>query len=96
MVFLSSKSGGPEGFSPIPSSDELLCEGQLHRKYSHRGSFLISLRFCVLWSEGFYGGRSANPATNLLKKKVTQLQEDVRTVGHEMADRWLRRSSSAL
>ena len=28
--------------------------------------FQISLRFCVLRNEGFYGGRSANPATDLL------------------------------
>ena len=27
--------------------------------------FQISLRFCVLQNEGFYGGRSANSATNL-------------------------------
>ena len=68
MVFLlSSKSGGPEGFFPIPSSGELLCRGLLHKRYSHGVGFQFSLRFsCVLRSEGFYGGRSANPATNLL------------------------------
>ena len=65
-------------FSPIPSSVELLCEGQLHRRYSHGVGFQFSLRFSyVLWNEGFYGGWSANPATNL-QKKVTQLQEDIR------------------
>ena len=63
---LSSKIGGPKGFSPIPSSGELPCEGKLHRRYSHGVGFPISLRFCVLRNEGFYGGRSANPATNLL------------------------------
>ena len=36
------------------------------------------LRFlCVLRNEVFYGGRSANPATNLLERG-TQLQEDIR------------------
>ena len=72
MVFLlSSKSGGPKGFSPIPSSGELPCGGQLHRRYSHRVGFQISLRFCVFRSEEFYGGRSANPATNLLLSNPT-------------------------
>ena len=33
---------------------------------SHGVGFQISLRFCVLRNVGFYGGRSANPATNLL------------------------------
>ena len=28
--------------------------------------FRFFLRFCILRNEGFYGGRSANPATNLL------------------------------
>jgi len=79
MVFLpSSKSGGPEGFVPIPSTGNLPCGEQLHRRYSHSVGFQFSLRFSyVLRREGFYGARSANPATNLLKK-VTQLQEDVR------------------
>ena len=66
VSLLSSKIGGPEGFAPIPSSGELSCEGKLHRRYSHGVGFQISLRFCVLQNEGFYGGRSANPATNLL------------------------------
>ena len=66
VSLLSSKIGGPEGFAPIPSSGELPYEGQLHRRYSHGVGFQIFLRFCVLWNEGFYGGRSANPATNLL------------------------------
>ncbi len=66
VSLLSSKIGGPEGFAPIPSSGELPCEGKLHRRYSHGVGFQISLRFCVLRNEGFYGGRSANPATNLL------------------------------
>ena len=76
MVFLlSSKSGGPEGFAPIPSSGELPCGGQLHRRYSHRVCFQFSLHFyCVLRNEGFYDCRSANPATNLIKKE-TQLQD---------------------
>ena len=44
-------------------------EGQLHRRCSLRVGFQFSLHFsCVLRSEGFYGGRSANPAMNLLKK----------------------------
>ena len=66
VSLLSSKIGGPEGFATIPSSGELPCEGKLHRRYSHRVGFQISLRFCVLRNEGFYAGRSANPATNLL------------------------------
>ena len=65
VSLLSSKIWGPEGFAPIPSSGELPCEGKLHRRYSHGVGFQISLRFCVLRTEGFYGGRSANPATNL-------------------------------
>ena len=68
VSLLSSKIGGPEGFAPIPSSGELPCEGKLHRRSSHRVGFQIFLRFCVLWDEGFYSGRSANPATNLLIK----------------------------
>ena len=59
------KDWGPEGFAPIPSSGELPCEGKLHRRYSHGVGFQISLHICVLRNEGFYGGRSANPATNL-------------------------------
>ena len=30
--------------------------------------FQISLHFCVLRNEGFYGGQSANPATNLRRR----------------------------
>ena len=63
MVFLlSSKSGGPEGFAPIPSSGELSCEGKQHRRYSHGVGFQFSLHLWVLRNEVFYGGRSANPA----------------------------------
>ena len=63
---LSSKIGGPEGFAPIPSSGELSCKGKLHRRYSHGVGFQIFLCFeNVLRNEGFYGGRTANPATNL-------------------------------
>ena len=68
VSLLSSKIGDPEGFAPIPSSDELPCEGKLHRRYSHGVGFQIFLRFCVLRNEAFCGGRSANPATNLLIK----------------------------
>ena len=68
FFLLSSKSGGPEGFAPIPSSGELPCEWKLHRRYSHGVGFQISLGCCVLRNEGFYGGRSANPAANLLIK----------------------------
>ena len=58
----SSKIGGPEGFAPIPSSGEQPCEGKLHRS-----GFSYFLCFeNVLRNKGFYGGRSANPATNLL------------------------------
>ena len=66
VYLLSSKIGGPEGFAPIPSSGELPFEGKLHRRYSQGVGFQISLYFCVLQNEGFYGGQSANPATNLL------------------------------
>ena len=70
MVFLrSSKSGSSEGFAPIPSSGELPCERQLHRRYSHGVVFPFSLRFscCFIFlrSERFYSGQSAHPATNL-------------------------------
>ena len=68
VSLLSSKIGGPEGFAPIPSSGELPCEGNLYRSYSHGVGFQISCAFYVLWNEGFYGGRGANPATNLLIK----------------------------
>ena len=67
VSLLSSESGGPEGFAPIPSSGELPCKGKLHRKYSHGVGFQIFLCFWnVLRNEMFYGGQNANPATNLL------------------------------
>ena len=70
VFLLSSKIGGPEGFAPIPSYGELPCEGKLHSKYSHGVGFQVLLCFSyVLWNKGFYGGQSANPATNLLLKK---------------------------
>ena len=97
VSLLSSKIGAPEGFAPILSFGELPCEGKLHRRYSHGVGFQISLRFCVLRNEGFYGGRSANPDTNLFEE-VTQLQEEVHRhswVLH-VDGRWLTRSSSAL
>ena len=67
VSLLSSKTGGPEGFAPIPSSGELPCKGKLHRRYSH-GGFFFKCFYNVLWNEGFYGGRSANPAINLRVK----------------------------
>ena len=77
VSLLSSKFGVPEGFAPIPSSGELPCEGNLHKRYSHGVGFQIFLCFeNVLRSEGFYRGRSAIPTTNPLKRG-TQLQEDV-------------------
>ena len=98
VSLLSSKIGGPEGFAQILSSDELPCEGKLHRRYSHGVGFQIF--FCfenVVQNEGFYGGRSANPATNLLLE-VPPLQEDVRkhSWALDMDGRWLTRSSSTL
>jgi len=74
MVFLlASMNGGPEGFAPIPSSCELPCKGQQARRYSHRVGFQFSLQLCVFWNEVFYGGRSANPATNLrIKSNPTE------------------------
>ena len=69
MLFLSSRNGGPEGFAPIPSSGELPCEGQLHRRYSHGVGFQISFCFWkVLQDEVFYACWSARPVTNLLIK----------------------------
>ena len=68
VFLLSSKSGGPEDFAPIPPSGELPCGRQLQRRYSHGVGFQISLCFCVLRSEMFYDGRIANPATELLEK----------------------------
>ena len=60
-------------------------------------SFLCFFR--VLSSEGFFGGWSANPATNLLKKGNPtaggHLQTQVGTILY-MDGRWLTRSSSAL
>ena len=79
------KEGGPEGFSPIASSGELPFEGQLHRRYSHRVGFQFSLHFlCVLWNEVFYGGWSANPATNLLEKGNPTAGGRPQTVGHQI------------
>ena len=37
-------------------------------RYSHGIGFQFSLLFCVLQSEGFNCGQSANPATNLFEK----------------------------
>ena len=72
VSLLSSKIGGPEGFAPIPLSGELPCEGKLHRRYSHGVGFQIFLCFeNVLRNEGFYGGRSAIPSTNLIKNNPT-------------------------
>ena len=68
VSLLSSKIGGPEGFAPIVSSSELPCEG----KQEVLTPTVWVFRFCflcfwnVLRNEGFYGGRSVNPATNLL------------------------------
>ena len=70
VLFLqSSRNGGPKGFAPIPSSGELPCEGQQHRRYSHGVGFQFSLHLWVLGNQVFYSGRSANPATILPKKK---------------------------
>ena len=67
VSLLSSRSGGPDGFAPIPSSGELHCGGQLHSRYSHGVVFnflCVFLVFCGV--KGFTGDRSANPATNVL------------------------------
>ena len=99
MVFLpSSRNVGPEGFAQIPSSGELPCKGQQHRTRSHGVGFQISLHLWVLRNEVFYGGQSANPATNLLKNKGTQLQEDVRrhSWALDMDGHWLTMSFSTL
>ena len=68
LFLLSSRNGGPKGFTLIRSSIELPCEVQQHRRYSHGVGFQISLHLWVLRNEVFCGGRSANPATNLLKR----------------------------
>ena len=98
MLFLLLKNGGPEDFAPIPSSGELSCEGQQHRRYSHGVGFQFSLRLWVLWNEVFYGGWSAHAGTNFLKKKKTQLQEDVHrhSWAQDMDGCWLTRNSSTL
>ena len=92
VSLLLSKIGRPEGFAPIPSSGELPREGKLHRSYSQGMGFQIFLCFeNILRNEGFYGGRSANPATNLRKKSHPtaggrpQTQLSTRTVGSEGA-----------
>uniref|UniRef100_A0A8C4NDT7 Uncharacterized protein n=1 Tax=Eptatretus burgeri TaxID=7764 RepID=A0A8C4NDT7_EPTBU len=57
------------GESGVGKSSELPCRWQLHRGYSHGVRFQFSFQFSyVLRSEGFSGGRSANPATNRLIK----------------------------
>ena len=50
---------------------------------------------CVLQNEGFYGGRSANPATNLLISNPTAGGRP-QTRARDMDGHWLTRSSSAL
>ena len=98
VFLLSSKSGASEGFVPIPSSGELRGGGQLQKRYSHGVGLQFSSWFSyVLRSEGFYSGRSENPAANLLKQ-VTQLQEDCRrhSWALDMDGCWFTRSSSAL
>ena len=83
VVFLrSSKSGGPKGFAPIPSSGELPCGWQHHRRYSHGGFIKFP---CICWfcrMKCFtVAGVQILPLTSS-KKKVTQLMEDVRRHGH--------------
>ena len=64
-----NKVWGSRRLCPIAITGELPCEGKLHRRYSHRVGFQILLCFWnVLRNEGFYSGRSANSATNLLIK----------------------------
>ena len=63
------KDWGSLRLYPIPSSSELPCKGQLHRRSSHCVGFQIYFCFWhALQDEIFYGGRSANPATNPLIK----------------------------
>ena len=82
VSLLSSKIGG---FAPIPSSGELPCEGQLHSRYSHGVGFQIFWCFSyVLQNEGFSGGQSANPPTNLLIKSNPTAGRCPQTVGHEI------------
>ena len=104
VSLLSSKIGGPEGFAPILSSDELLCGGQLHMRYSHSG-FSIFFAF-FLWFI-FFGVelrvlqwpecKSCHQPPKK-KQQVTQLQEDVcrHSWVRDMDGRWLTRSSSTL
>ena len=94
---LSSKIGDPEGFAPIPSSGELPCDGKLHRRYSQEVGFQISLRFCVLRNEGFYGGRNAHPATDLIIiSKPTAEDIHRHSWALDMDGCWFTMSSSAL
>ena len=51
VSLLSSKIGGPEGFTPIMSSGELPCEGQLHSRYSHGVCFQFFYAFLVCFVE---------------------------------------------
>ena len=82
LVLLSSRNRDPEDFVPILSSGELACKGQQHRRYSHGVSFQFSLHLWVLWNEGFYGGWSANPATNLQIKSNPVAGGCLHIVGH--------------
>ena len=63
VSLLSLKIGGPEGFTqsrhPVSCTAKGSCTGGTPTEWVFR--FL-----CVLRNVGFYGGRSANPATNLL------------------------------
>ena len=86
LFLLSLRNGGPEGFAPIPSSGELPCGGEQPRRYSPRVRFQISLHLWVLQNEVFYGGRSANPATNLWKKSNPTAGGRLQTVRH---NKWM-------
>ena len=98
VSLLSSKSGGPEGFAPIPSYGELPCGGKLHRRYSHGVGFQIYFCFeYVVRNEGFYGDLSAEPATNLLiRSNPTAGGRPQTQLALDMDGCWLTRSSSAL
>jgi len=69
VSLLSSKIGGLEGFAPsrhlVSCPAKAICTGGTPTEWVFR---FLKCFWNVLRNEGFYGGRSANPATNLLIK----------------------------
>ena len=85
--------------SPILASGELPCEGKMHRRYSHgAGSSGFDSCSYISPNEVFYGGRSANPASNLLERGNPTAGRCLQTQFGmlDMDDLWLTKSSSTL